>query len=287
MAMGGAQGLYGAGIGLGSGTPTPTAGYTGMQADAMGMTEAMARRPDTLGQAAYSGTEGLINNQGIDPRMSGALSQLQNTSDGANIGTINPALQSRLDYLGENAANQAKSMMSGAGRYGSGLAQGKVAREVSGAQSGLLAQDYADERNRQLQASGLLGQIYGAGSDRALQASGMAPTLNNNLYSNANRLAGVGDFWQQQNQNSINDAYANYNFQQQGPWDQVGRINSIAMGQGALGGQKYGSPPPSQGGGAKGALGGAMTGASMGSAFGPWGAAIGGIGGGALGYFSK
>ena len=88
------------------------------------------------------------------------------------------------------------------------------------------------------------------------------------------------------NQNVINDQIARYNYGQTQPYNLLDWYNGVLAG--APGGTSTLTTPyfTQRTGGFGGALSGAVSGAGLGSMFGPWGAGIGGIGGGLLGGFA-
>lgn len=145
-------------------------------------------------------------------------------------------------------------------------------------------------RNAQYTQAGneLNSSNYNAAQNRILTGASTAQQLGNQQYTDAAALMNMGNVTQAQNQNEANAAYQQWYNQAMMPYQQLGILqNSLsgAMGAGPQGVTTSGS----SGGGSAltGAAGGALSGAAAGSAFGPWGAAIGGVGGGLLGAFSS
>ena len=97
------------------------------------------------------------------------------------------------------------------------------------------------------------------------------------------RILGIGNQIQDDTQFGLDKAYEEYLRGQQDP------LNKATAYAGAVGGvptgQSGATTTPLTRNRTASALGGAATGAAAGSAFGPWGTAIGGIVGGAYGYF--
>lgn len=111
-----------------------------------------------------------------------------------------------------------------------------------------------------------------------LQALGMAPNIIQQNLGLGQALSGVGQNWQNYQQQLLDQGSQRYQYEQAAPWDLVNRYNAVAMGQGGLGGtQTATGPGPNP---IAGAAGGAMSGFSMG---GPWGALI----GAGLGYLGS
>lgn len=161
-----------------------------------------------------------------------------------------------------NAANaqiqpMVGSLFEGHGRYGSGAQGSETANQLGNIFAGL----YQGERANQQQALGFAPQVQAMG------------------YQNANQLFNAGAAQQSQAQNELSDIVNRYNLQQQRPYTNLSNYAQTI----------YGSPSfPSQTqpyfrNTSAGALGGALSGAQLGSMFGPWGTAIGAIGGGLLG----
>lgn len=187
------------------------------------------------------------------------------------------------------------ALQGGQGAVGSGLAQAAIQEAASDA----FARQFGAERDRMLGASGslnnfnlnsnaqrlgalnsmigaqqnaggILSQVANADRSRQLQATQLLPQFG---LLGSQITGGVGDARQQQEertklgqvqamQNLLNSSFGQIN-----PNSLFGNINSVQTSSN----------------GAAGALGGAMQGAQMGSMFGPWGTAIGAIGGGLLG----
>ena len=135
------------------------------------------------------------------------------------------------------------------GRYGSGAHAEQLGKGFGRAMAPL----YESERGRQMQAA------FGA------------PSMAMADYQDLGMLGGVGAAREQQAGRYADEPYTR-----------------LQRYMGLVGGGGYGGTTTTTGQGGSpmmGALGGAATGASMGSMFGPWGAAIGGVGGGLMGAF--
>jgi hypothetical protein len=202
------------------------------------------------------------------------------TEDLARSGAaVNPALQQHNatlngDYLhggsGFNAALDAaknqiipdvQSMFSRAGRSQSGLAQGEMAGRIGDAFAGL----YNQERARQM------------------SSLGMAPQMAQLANQPAAQLAQVGSAYEGMDQQLLNDEIQRFEYAQNAPQMQLDNYIARLGGVSPFAGGTTTEQTPIYRNKGAGFLGGAMSGASIGSTFGPWGTAIGALGGGLLG----
>lgn len=130
--------------------------------------------------------------------------------------------------------------------------------------------------DRALGAAGMFGDIS---SQRAQLGSVLAGLSG----ADVQRILGIGNQIQDDTQFGLDKAYEEYLRGQTDP------LNKATAYAGAVGGVPTGqtgaTTTPLTRNRTASALGGAATGAAAGSAFGPWGTAIGGIVGGAYGYF--
>ena len=111
-----------------------------------------------------------------------------------------------------------------AGRFGSGMwaNQQDAAREQLGRQLGSMA-------------SNLYGQNYANERANQIRAASLAPSTMPLSYYDAQQLMNVGNVYDQQRQADINQAYQRYMFNQERPWDALGRYSALV--QGNYGGQ--------------------------------------------------
>lgn len=126
-------------------------------------------------------------------------------------------------------------------------------------------------RDQQLQGAGLL--------------SGFGGDIFNRTVGTADAMYNMGARAQAQDQRYLDERLNNFYDERDYGW---GQLNNLA---GIAGGMPYGQTttstmtmPRNRG---AGVAGGAMAGAGIGSAFGPWGAGIGAVGGGLLGFFGS
>lgn len=193
---------------------------------------------------------------------------------------VNPYSSALLNDAVGQATAQIDSGFSGAGRYGSGAHENARADSVAD----LTNQFYSNAYDKQMQAAQQAGQIYNTGIGQQVVAGQTAQQLANQAYTDAAALSeagGIADDYQQQ---LINADIDRYNYDSQKALTALSNYNQLI--QGTYGGTTTATGQQQSGGSTLGnALGGAMTGASLGSSFGPWGTAIGAIGGGLLGLF--
>lgn len=162
------------------------------------------------------------------PVMNAANSQLQSTISGANLNG-NPYLQSQIDAAQGDLVRQWNNVqkpqwdasMQRSGSFGnSGIAQAQaMAQEGLGRNLGMIGsnmrfQNYANERNNQM------------------QATSMAPTFAQQDYNDISQLQQAGAAYQGQNQRLLDNAYSQFMDSRQYPQQQLdvlgnalGRIN--------------------------------------------------------------
>ncbi len=213
----------------------------------------------------FNASEGMANKAlggGDYGYMSGAMNQLGQYAGGQNLdGRNNPEFNKLVTRAQDDAANQVNMGAMAAGRYGSGVHQGNVAREVGNVTSNMLSDNYNNEVRNMFQAQQQLPGAYGAAQ---------AP---------AQSLGGIGQAYEDLYARQKNDELRVFDATQNAPWNQLAKLNAIATGAGSMGGtQTQVQRAPTQGGGWQGAAGNAMTGYAM-SGGNPLGAVLGGVSG--------
>ena len=238
----------------------------------------------------------MINQGGLTPEQRSAAQQMQGVAGGFGdvaseaAGQQNPYLLSQIEQNNRRISDKIGSSMSGAGRYGSGQYTDVMARAMAEAANPVLAQDYAQRQQTRL--AGLGGQqgalagmsgIYGGGTENAGRWAQLIPGLDEARYTPSQRIQEYGKFFQDRSAQDLANSVAQWNAAQARPWEQMARFGNVLTGAGGLGGTKVTTANPFQPSALARAGGGALAGASLGSLAGPWGAGIGGIGGGLLG----
>jgi hypothetical protein len=177
----------------------------------------------------------------------GGLGQPASSFLGSNINgdylNSNPYLMQALAPGADAIKTRSDMSAAGAGRYGSGAAAKVTADSLSNYYSNALMQNYENERGRQM------------------QSVGMAPAIDPMRYADAQRLMGVGSAYEGKTQQALDDAMQRWNAYEARPWEQLGRLNSILTGAGALGGTQTTQAPGASP--AAGILGGGMAGAGI------------------------
>jgi hypothetical protein len=261
-----------------------------------------------LAQATAFNT-GMIQNNGLTPELQGVagnLNPMAQSETGLTSGQDeaagylrgfaqgdyydDPDFNRMLDRNAERAGTIAKTTYGGGhfggAAFGAGLGQSisdanlnaivgnhQFSRGQQLSASGQLGGLYSTGANQKLAANGALSDIYGQGLGRAFQAQANLPALNELRYDGAARLAGVGDYYQNYNQQKLAGQIDQKNQQSMEPWANLNRFSDVMTGTGKLGGYTFGKTAgPSQ---MQSTLGGALAGAGMGAKV---GSAVPGIG---------
>jgi hypothetical protein len=211
-----------------------------------------ATAPQTASAFEGSGRFGSgAYNQAVSQNQQDLATQLGNT----DAGLLANLYQQNMGNMLSAAGTQAGQQLSAAGT------QAGQQLSAAGTQAG-----------QQLGALGTLGQNYNTAAQQQLAGSLNAPNLVNSINGAATNLYNMGGNQQALEQSQIN-----------APWQLLNNYSNLIQGQ--YGGNTSTTTPYYQNQLA-GGLGGAASGAAMGSMFGPWGTAIGAVGGGLLGAFS-
>ncbi len=152
--------------------------------------------------------------------------------------------------------------------------------------AGLVSQGGLNVQSNALGLGGLAGNLASGQSDAQLRAVGQFPAI-----AQAGAIPGqlnsqFADWGAGFQDAALQDQLNRYNYYQNLPAQNLSRYSGIINGFGGMGGQQSSQFDPSTAQKGAGAVGGALGGAQLGSSFGPWGTAIGAVGGAALGYFS-
>jgi hypothetical protein len=262
------------------------AGFTPMQQQAMGAVQGVANGTNFGNSAAVNNAAGgyttnLLNGAYLNSNPgNSAFSKFANGSMMSNpyeTGALNAANDAITRSYQTATAPQTASAMEASGRFGSGAYQNAVsqnqqdlATQLGNTDAALTNSMYQQNMGNMLAGAQGLSGNYNTASQQQLAGAANAPNIVNSTNAAATNLYNMGGNQQALNQNLIN-----------APWTQLGNFSNLV--QGNYGGTT--STPYYQNQTA-GALGGAASGAAMGSTFGPWGTAIGAVGGGLVGAFS-
>lgn len=233
---------------------------------------------------------------GFSPEQLAGMEMMSNRALQGNqlIGQANQQLSRTMagDYLRPESnpylqANVNQTLGDVTKQFQSGpMANAMAQFQRGGAFGGSAHQEYLQNQQRQLtdQLGGIASQMYGQNyaqeRQNQLGAAGMADRYGNADYQDAMALMQVGDIRQRQTQANLDYDRSLFNQAWNYPYDQMNFMQGLISGSPY---QQTTGPNPNYTSRAQGAMGGAMAGASMGSYFGPWGTAIGAIGGGLLG----
>jgi hypothetical protein len=301
--MGSAQSLYTGNVGYEPYDQQTQAQFTPGANQAMDTIAAYGLgNPESQGAVAGLGAgQNLINSYGLTPGIQGILAALMGPGGTTSrygtmydeaSGTENPYLQSVIEASNRRIADKVNSAFSSAGRYGSGQHTDVASRAMAEAADPILAQDYEARQARRMEAlkatAGILGQgadISARGINQAGQWAQLMPGLEQARFAPLQRTLGVEEARRALSQAQLDDNLRLWNAQQARPWEQLQRYSGIIGGAGGLGGTTVQASSQARPSTLQSILGGGAVGAGLGSAFGPWGTALGGLGGGLAGGF--
>lgn len=204
---------------------------------AMGQIQSLAGQPIQGLQDANNWAQGMIQNNGMTADLTKTAGYLDNFANGSY--QEDPRLQAAMAARETRAANNAASLASGSGRYGSGAMGHTMGTAMADSSNELMLQSNENARNRQLQASGMLGSMYSDGLGRAAGAAAMLPGLNELRYDGADRMAGLGAQEDAYQQSILNSKVDKYNQKQARPWEQLQRFWSYPTSAAQLGGTQW------------------------------------------------
>lgn len=232
-AIGGAQSLYNSGLGTeiykGS-TVTPWSSQT---QQAMGNIEGNANA--NTGGAGLSGQyQGVINSGGFNGSQLDALNNTRNLANSSY--SVSPELQKVLDAQAAKVGDQVNLNASAAGRYGSGANQSLLAKNVGDLTNSTIFNDYNNWQGRRDAANSNLFNMGQQGFNNL----GAAYT---GLNAPNQDLMNVGAMNEDLATRYKNDELRIFNEWQNKPWEQLGRLNAIASGAGAMGGTQTTTQP--------------------------------------------
>lgn len=139
----------------------------------------------------------------------------------------NPFLSATFDAAAGKVRGALDSQFNQGGNYGGSMHQGAMASNLNDL------------------ASQMYGNQYGQERDRMTAATMFAPQLAQQDYYDAGRLAAVGDAYQQQAGNYVNDAMQRWDFYQNAPYQRLQQYSSILNPIAGMGGSQT---APKQGG---------------------------------------
>lgn len=238
--------------------------------------------------------------EGADAMATAGRFGMQPVTSSLEPPTTNPYLDSMVaSAQRRNNENFAENVMpaigtgaQAAGQFGSsrhGVAEGIAAKGLLNANAdtatNMYGGNYQFNSNLGLQKAQVQSGLATDNLNRMTQGANAINAGAAMPVQNAQAAYNVGTTLQGEQQNQIGSDMGRWNYYQGAPQQNLGNFAGTVMGgAGFGGGQSQTGPNPNYTSPQQGAMGGAMAGAGMGSSFGPWGAAIGAVGGGLLGY---
>lgn len=220
------------------GTPAYTGGFLGAQSGQSQqalqgiMNTAQSGNASALANSGINFANGMIGSNGMSADQNAALSSLKDTALGKYLDPENgnPYLQAQLDKMAGDIQNRVSSLAAGSGRYGSGAHQGVLSREIGGAVGNVLSQNYENERNRMMSAAGAWNSALEGGLNRAAGLALNGGQITDQLYSPYERMAGVGEYYDQRNQGQVDSEVQKYLMNKSLQQDDISWLAGIAAG---------------------------------------------------------
>ena len=175
----------------------------------------------------HNGLNGI--QQGVVGRLTGQATKAFNPND-------NPGFQSVLKQATDSAGQAVDMGASAAGRYGSGVHQGNVAREVGNVAGQLTSNEYGDYKNRRDAAN---TSLFNAGQQQQQNIWGNTDALSNAYRAQqapSQDLLGVGQMNEDLAGRTLNDQLRIWQGQQNAPKSALEWLSAIGTGAGSLGG---------------------------------------------------
>lgn len=228
-----AQNLYKAGIGGQVNTLSNVTPYATQSTDAFKASENMARA-NMNGQGLSGQYQGVIGNGGFNQPQMDALSGIRQTATSSFNPYDNAGFGNVLKQAQDSAMNGVNASASAAGRYGSGMHQGAVAKAVGDVTGGLLNNEWNQFNQRRDTAQ---QGLFNAGQ----QGLANVGSAYQGMQAPMDTLGKVGSSYEDLFTRQINDRNRIFDAQQNAPWDQIARLQAIASGFGSLGGTSSGT----------------------------------------------
>ncbi len=178
-------------------------------------TQNRALNGSPVATAANSSITNLLNGRS-DP----GAATLQQWS---NPGNINPYLNGMFQAQSQPVIDAVNSQFSKAGRTGSTANQNALTQQLGYLANNIYGGAYDAAANRSMNAANALSDNAYQTGNQQVAAATLAPTLANQDYTDLNNLLSVGNKYDTQGQNYINDALARWNYSQDQPWTLLSR----------------------------------------------------------------
>jgi hypothetical protein len=161
---------------------------------------------------------------------------LGDAASGKYLGGSDPHFEEALSAASRKAQDAVNLQASQMGRMGSGANYAAVAREIGDIQTSARSDQYNRERTYQMSANEMLDAQRQAGLANRFAAFDRMPAAFEQAMAPGQALFDVGQRYQGQAQNVLDDQIRMFDAAQTAPWEQLGRYNAIAQGMGGLGG---------------------------------------------------
>jgi hypothetical protein len=167
--------------------------------------------------------------QGVEQRLTDMARNPFNVND-------NPAFQNVLKQATDSAGQAVDMGASAYGRYGSGIHQGNVAREVGNVAGNLTNNEYNDWKNRRDAANASLFNIGQQQQNNILSNSDALATAYGYQQQPNRDLMNVGSMYEDLAGRTLNDKLRIWQGQQDAPKNALQWLQAIGSGAGSLGG---------------------------------------------------
>ena len=170
------------------------------------------------GQNGLSGNlQAIIDQGGFNNYQTGALKNFQETANSEYDMNANPGFQGILAKAQNDARHQVGLSASAAGRYGSGIAQGAVAREVGNVTDRMLSSDFNNWQGRRDAANSSLFNAAQTGVSNMNDAfEGMQKPYTTRL--------GVGAAYEDLKKRQMDERYRKFNEADEAKWNEANRL---------------------------------------------------------------
>jgi hypothetical protein len=207
--------------GFGANTGSMVVPYAKQSMDAFGNLEGIAGA-NSGGQGMSGQAQNIINNGGFNNQQMGALNNWQNTANSNYDFNANPGSQDVLNSILRDTKDSVNLNAAAAGRYGSGIHQGRMAQDIGDQSSQFRMNDYNTFLGRKDAANSNLFNGANAGLANMQSAYGA-------LQAPEQTRLGVGSAFEDLKRRQLDDRERISNI----PWDQIGKLMNV----GNLGGQ--------------------------------------------------
>jgi hypothetical protein len=209
--------------------------YAKQTTQAQGLDEATANAATPAVNDYWNRASSLANDGGLNSLQQLSLDQLKPMAAGEML-SGNPYTEDIINQNARDMGNAINLSASGAGRYGSGVHQDQLSRNIGDMASTARFNNYNTERGYMQDA---IGSQFNAGQQQRDNVAGGASILQNALglrQAPSQMLRGVGAELEDLYGRNINDRLRIFQEEQNKPWEMLARANAIGAGAGQLGG---------------------------------------------------